>query len=169
MATRTRNVIIAALVAAFFVAAHSARAEENALDRFLGRWDVRVKTLRPKVSEVTYTETYEWVLDRQFLRGMTGRKSDGTEDVIYATYDPLVKGYPFWIFSSSGTYVYLAPATWDARKRTMEWTNPPNSDISWSGRLIFTDENTRRWTTVVKDWKGAVLLEHEGSAIRRKD
>jgi hypothetical protein len=107
------------------------------------------------------------VLNRQFLRGVTGRKSDGTEDVIYGTYDAKMKGYPFWIFSSSGTYVYLAPATWDASKRTMEWKNPANSDITYSGRLIFPDENTRRWTTVVKDWKGTVLLELEGSAVRR--
>jgi hypothetical protein len=57
--TRTRNVNIAALFAVFCFAAHGARAAENALENFLGRWDVRVKTVRPKVTEVNYTETYE--------------------------------------------------------------------------------------------------------------
>lgn len=131
--TRTRNVNIAALFAVFCFAAHGARADENALDNFLGRWDVRVKRVRPKVSEVTYTETYEWVLNRQFLTGVTGPKSDGTEDVIYGTYDAKMKGYPFWIFSSSGTYVYLAPGTWDAGKRTMEWKNPPTRTSHTAG------------------------------------
>ena len=106
MATDTfvRNVILAALAAAFCLAEPSASADEGALDKFLGRWDVRVKRLQPEKPDVTYTETYEWVLQRKFIRGKTERKSDGTEDVIFAGYDPQTKGYPFWIFSSTGTY-----------------------------------------------------------------
>lgn len=164
-----RNLIIAALSTAFCFIGPTVRADEGGLDGYVGRWDVRVKTLQPVRSEVTSTETYEWVLDGQFIRGQTGRKSDGTQEVIYATYDEQVDGYPFWIFSSSGTYVYLAPGTWDARTRTMEWKNPSGWDISYRSRCIFPDENTRHCTMIMKDWKGTVLSELEWSAFRRSN
>lgn len=171
MATRgsARKALVSALVTAFCLAAPSAHADESVLARFIGRWDVRVKTLQPPKPDVTYIETYEWVLRRKFIRATTERKSDGTEDVVFAGYDPQTKGYPFWIFSSTGTYLYLPPATWDARNRVMAWQNPPQMDISYRGRCAFPDENTRHCTLLMKDWKGKVLLEQETSAIRRKD
>jgi hypothetical protein len=151
------------------LAGPAARAQESALAKFVGRWDVRLKTLQPQKPDLTYIETYEWVLNGQFVRARTERKSDGTEDMIIAGYDPQTKGYPFWIFSSTGTYMYLAPATWDARNQIMEWKNPPQLDISYQGRCIFPDENTRRCTLIMKDWMGKVLLEQESSAVRRND
>lgn len=139
----------------------------NVLDRFRGTWDVTLKTQQPKPSVVTFTETYAWVLERRFLHGDSGRKSDGTQDVVWGTYDEANGGYPFWIFSSTGAWIYLAPGTWDAASRTMTWKNPPNSPVSYLTRCVFPDANTRRWTVLVKDWKGKVLLEQEGSAVRK--
>ena len=147
----------------------AARADSGALDLLVGRWEVRVRTLQPEEAELTYTETYEWVLDHQFLRGRTEQKSDGTEDIVYATYDSQLQGYPFWIFSSSGTYTSLPPATWNARTRTMEWKNPPNSNISYNSRVVFRGDGVRHWTVLVKDWKGTVLLQQDGRAVRRSD
>jgi hypothetical protein len=77
--TLTRYLILAVLFNTLFFTASVAYAEQDGLDRFVGRWDVSVHSLQPEESRVTYTEVYEWVLDRQFLRGQTGRKSDGTE------------------------------------------------------------------------------------------
>jgi hypothetical protein len=167
--TLTRYLIFAVLFNTLFFTASVAYAEQDGLDRFVGRWDVSVHTLQPEESRVTYTEVYEWVLDRQFLRGQTGRKSDGTEDVIYATYDEQAGGYPFWIFSSSGTHVYLPPAIWDARTRILEWKNPGEWDISYRGRCSFPDEDTRQCNMIMKDWKGKVLLDQEWTAVRRDD
>lgn len=144
-----------------------ARADEGVLGRYVGRWEVRLKTLQPKPSDQTYVETYEWTLGRKFVRAKIEQKADGTEDLVVAGYDPKTKGYPFWIFSSTGTFVYLPPATWDARARVMEWKSPPQMDISYSGRCLFPNENTRRCTVLVKDWKGRVLLEQESTAMRR--
>jgi len=171
MATCTvvRSVMVATLTMAFCMNGPLARADDGALEKFLGRWDVRVKTRQPPKPDLTYIETYEWVLRRQFLRATTERKSDGTEDIIIAGYDPQTKGYPFWVFSSTGAYVYLAPGIWDARNRVIEWKNPPQWDISYRGRCIFPDENTRHCTLIMKDWKGKVLLEQESSAVRRSD
>src|SRR5262249_12801749 len=89
------------------LAAAPARAQDNALEKFVGRWDVRVKTLQPEKPDLTYIETYEWMLDRKFVRGRTEGKTDGTEDMVVGGYDAKTNRYPFWIFSSSGTYLDL--------------------------------------------------------------
>ena len=150
-------------------ASTSAHAQDNALEKFVGRWDVRVKTLQPQKTEVTYIEAYEWTLDRKFVKARTEGKSDGTEDMVVGGYDAKTNGYPFWIFSSSGTFMYLAPGSWDARSKTMEWKSPPLFDVAYLGRCTFPDENTRRCTLLLKNWYGKVLLEQETTAIRRND
>lgn len=168
MATRDskRITIIFLFLTLFSLVGPGICAADEVLDLFVGHWNVRVKTLKPVEAETAYTEKYEWVLNGQFLAGRTQNKADGTEDIIYGTYDPKFKGYPFWIFSSSGTYLYLAPGTWDASRRALEWRNPANSDISYRTEVVFTDDKTRRWTVVIKDWKGTVILRQEGVAVR---
>lgn len=161
--------MIAVLAIALSLAGVPARAQDNALENFVGRWDVRVKTLQPPKPELTYIETYEWMLDRKFVRARTEGKSDGTEDLIVAGFDPKANGYSFWIFSSTGTFMYLAPGTWDARSRTMEWKSPALSDVSYRGRCTFTDDNSRHCTLILKNWLGRVLLEQESDAVRRND
>lgn len=143
-------------------------AKLKVLDVFRGTWDVTVRTRLPKPTVVTYTETYGWALDQRFLHGDSGRKSDGTQDLVMATFDQPSGGYPFWIFSSSGAWVYLAPGVWDEAGRTMVWKNPPNVAVTYVTRCMFPDVRSRRCTTLVKDWKGAVLLDQEASAVRRR-
>lgn len=164
-----RDKILFPIALVFTMTVSKVYADYSVLDLYAGRWDVQVRTLQPEQVNVTYSETFEWVLNRKFLVGKTENKSDGTEDISYGTYDEQTKGYPFWIFSSSGTYIYLAPATWDARTRTMEWKNPPNSDIFYHTQVVFPDDKTRHWTVLVKDWKGTVLLHQKGNAVRRND
>jgi Protein of unknown function (DUF1579) len=161
--------MIAALAIGFCLVGLPARAQQDVLEKFVGRWDVRVKTLQPQKPDVTYIETYEWVLGRQFIRARTEQKSDGTEDIIIGGYDAQTKTYPFWVFSSTGTTMFLPSGTWDARGRIMEWKNPPQSDVSYRGRCVLPDESTRRCTLAIKDWVGRVLLEQESSAVRRND
>lgn len=160
--------IIAALFVLLSFLVSEAHCDQSVLDRYVGKWNVRVKTLQPASPDITYTETYEWVLDHKFLHGVTGPKPDGTRDVVYATYDVQAKGYPFWIFSSSGTYLYLPPATWNRRKHVMEWKNPDKLDINYRGVCDFSDKNLRRCAMVMKDWKGTVLLEQTWTATRIK-
>jgi hypothetical protein len=161
--------VIVLVAIAFCLAIPAVGAQDDPLELLVGRWNVRVTTLQPKKSEMSYTETYEWVLDRKFLRGQTEQKTDGTKDISYGTYDANLHGYPFWIFSSTGSYTYLAPATWDARKRTLEFKNPPGADLYYNTVVAFPDERTRRWTLIIKNWKGQVLLQQEGSAVRREN
>lgn len=145
-----------------------ARSDQSVLDRFVGRWRVHVKTIQPEAPDINYTESYAWVLDHKFLQGITDQKPDGTKDIIYATFDANAKGYPWWIFSSSGTYVYLPPATWKSRQKLMEWESPREWDIHYKSQCFFPNENTRNCTMVMKDWKGKVILEQEWTATRIK-
>lgn len=146
-----------------------ARAADNPLDLFLGQWDVRVETTRPEPAVVTYKEQYEWILDGMFLRGETYDKSDGVEDLIVGAYDNNGKGHTFWIFSSTGDFLYLPPGDWNQRKRRFTWKNPQNSDISYRTVVEFPDNRTRRWTVTVRDWAGKILVEQNGFAERRND
>jgi hypothetical protein len=90
-----RSVATTLLAAAVCIWGDALGADDGPLDLLVGRWDVHVKTLQPDKAEMTYRETYEWVLDRKFLRGRTEQKSDGTEDIIIATYDAQQDTYPF--------------------------------------------------------------------------
>lgn len=137
------------------------------LDRFAGTWDVTVTTRRPKPAVVTYTFTYAWVLDHRYLYGDTGIKSDGTQDLVMFTYDQAAGGYPLWIFYSSGPWIYLPPGIWDESNRTMTWKSAPTLTISYVNRCRFQDATTERCTVLVKDWRGAVLLEQDSVALRR--
>jgi hypothetical protein len=148
-------------------AAPAAGAKANVLELLQGTWNVTLTTTKPKPSVVTYTESYEWVLGHQFLRGNSGTKSDGSQDLVMATYDRPSGGYAFWIFSSSSSWIYLPPGFWDEATRTIEWKSSLNPRISYVSRSVFPDDKTRRWTAVVKDWKGTVLLEQTGTAVRR--
>jgi hypothetical protein len=137
------------------------------LDHFVGQWQVTVKTYQPAVTVVTYTEISEWVLDQKYLRMDSGRKSDGTQDVAMLTYDAPFDGYPLWNFSSTGAWIYLAPGSWDETNRTMTWKNPPDSTLTYVTRCIFADERTRHCKSLVRDWKGATVLNQEALAVRR--
>ncbi len=143
-------------------------ARLKVLDVFLGSWDVTVNIRQPTPAVVTYTETYEWALGGHFLRGDSGTKSDGTRDLVIATYDAATDGYPFWIFSSSGAWYYLEAGAWDEGSRSLTWKNPPQMNLWYLTRCVFPDDRTRHCSALVKDWKGTVLLEQETSAVRRR-
>lgn len=143
-------------------------AQLSVLDRLRGTWDVRVTMRAPQPGTVTYSETYEWVLDRQFLRGETTVKSDGTKDLSMTTYDAAAGSYRVWVFNSKGTAIELPPGTWDAKSQSMSWKSGPNADVNFSALWNFPDANTRTWTARLKDWKGQVLLDLEGTCRRRR-
>jgi hypothetical protein len=156
-----------ALALAAYGGAAAVFADEGGLEMFVGHWDVRVQILQPERQVLNYRETYERVLGGKFVRGHTEGKPDGTEDIVFGTYDAKVDGYPFWVFSSSGSYTYLPPGRYDARRRTMDWTNPSEWDVVYRSRCVYADGRTRRCELTIKDWKGKVLLEQEWTATRR--
>lgn len=142
-------------------------AKLEVLDRFRGIWSVTVKSRQPKVPDITYTQTNDWVLGHRFMRGDTGRKSDKSQDVSMITYDAAARGYPLWIFSSSGAALYLAPGSWDEASRTMHWKNPPFVPVIYRLDCDYSDPNKSHCVTLVKTMVGKVLLDQESTAVRR--
>lgn len=144
-----------------------AMADKDVLALYVGHWDIHATTRQPALSKTQYSETYEWTLDGHFIRGQTGRKADGAYDIIFGTYDEKADGYPFWIFSSAGSFTYVSPGKWDAGSRVMTWENPKEWDIAYHSRCHFPDRDNRSCTLLIKDWKGKVLLDLEWRAQRR--
>ena len=141
-------------------------AAENPLGLFVGSWKIQASTLQPEQSKISYTESYRWFLDDQYIRGETSRKPDGNIDIIFATQDLKAGGYPFWIFTSDGSYTYLFPAKWDDKERVMTWKNPSQFDINYRSECRFPNSDFRSCFLIMKDWKGKVIREIKWTATR---
>jgi hypothetical protein len=145
-------------------------AEVNAalqvLDRWRGRWNVTITTTQPAAATAKSTATNSWVLGDRFLQGDSGAKSDGTRDLSMMTFDAVARAYPLWIFTSSGVVFYLPDGKWDEASRTMQWDSPINLTASYRYRCQFPDADTYRCHSLLKDWKGKVLLKLEAVGTR---
>jgi len=147
--------------------------EARIIDKWRGTWDVKAMRKYPQpAGAVTYTETFEWVLDGRFLHSETSRKSDGSKEggksMSMFWYDILTKSYRYVIFDAGGFGIELPPPGWNEATQTMEWTSGMFSPISYTGHATFSDRDTIRWKSLLKDWKGTVVLEIEGTSVRRK-
>lgn len=143
--------------------------ESKIVDKWRGTWDVNAMRRHPQpAAPVTYTETFEWVLDGRFLRSETSRKSDGGKTMSMVWYDVITKSYRYIIFDALGFAVELPPPTWHEATQTMEWSSGLFSPISYTGHATFSDRDTIRWKSLLKDWKGTVVLDLEGTSVRRK-
>ena len=161
-------IVLGGLVVAVTSAAPAAAAPDHAvLKRFAGEWDVTVTVTRPKSLVVRYSETAMLAPGGKLLRSSTSVKPDGTQDWSMMTFDTVSGGYPLWIFSSTGATYYLAPGKWNEGTRTIAWEAPPGSPVSHVTRCSFSDERTKSCQTLVKDWKGGVMLEQSYTATRR--
>jgi hypothetical protein len=139
------------------------------VEKWRGTWDVKATRRYPKpVQTVTYVETYDWVLDRRYLRSETTRKWDGGQTMSMFWFDVLTKTYRVMVFDSSGLAVELPPPTWDESTQTMQSKGGPLTPTSYTGYATFEGPDTIRWKALWKDWKGTVFLDLEGTSIRRK-
>ena len=88
------------------------------LDKWRGTWDVKATRRQPlPVQEVSYSETYEWILDGRFLRSETSRKPDGGKGMSMFWFDKFTKTYRLMLFDASGFGVELPTARVE-RKRS---------------------------------------------------
>jgi len=143
-------------------------AQYQVIDRWRGTWDIKAVNRRQPATEITYSETFEWVLDRCFLRSETSRKSDGGQSVSMVWFDTLTKNYRFVIFDASGGAVELPPPAWDEATQTMEWKSSRLAPFSYAAYVTFKDRDTIQWGSLWKNWNGAVILDLDGVSIRRK-
>jgi hypothetical protein len=147
----------------------SGTPQNRIIAKWRGTWDVKSTRYEPKpVQPVNYVETYEWVLDGRYLRSETSRKSDGGQSMSMFWFDMLAKTYRLVIYDASGLVVELPPPTWTDRTQTMEWKAGLLTPVSYTGYATFKDPDTIQWKSLWKDWKGTVILDLQGTSVRRK-
>lgn len=155
------------------VAAAPLGPESKIVDKWRSTWDVKATQRHPQpAAVVTYTETFEWVLDGRFLRSETSRKSEGDKDsgksMSMVWYDVITKSYRYVIFDAAGFAVEAPPPTWHEGTQTMEWTSSFFAPVSYKGHATFSDRDTIRWKSLLKDWTGTVVFDWQGVSLRRK-
>jgi len=139
------------------------------IDRWRGTWDVKATRLHPTPAQnITYTETFDWVLDGHFLRSETSQRSDGGKTMSMFWFDAITKTYRFVIFDARSFELELPPPTWDERTQTMEWKTGGFAPTFYTAYTTFPDSDTMRWKSLWKDWKGSPILELEGVSTRRR-
>ena len=144
-------------------------AESMVVDKWRGTWEVKATRHQPQPEmEVSYVETYDWVLDGRYLRSETSRKSDGGKSMSMVWFDANTKNYRFVIFDANGLAVELPPPTWSEGTQTMEWRGGMFSPVAYMGYVTFTSPNSIRWKSLLKDWKGTVIVDLEGVSVRRE-
>ena len=96
------------------------------LDRFAGTWDVTATTGVPRLAPVTSSFAWAWVLDRRYLRGESGIKSDGSQELQVLGHD--AGGYRCRS-SSRRPRGELPRGEWNEATATMAWKNAPSDPI----------------------------------------
>jgi hypothetical protein len=118
--------------------ANARSPQERIIDKWRGTWEVRALRRAPKPEqEITYEETFEWVLDGRFLRSETARKSDGSRSMVMFWFNVPTKTYRWVYFDTAGYAVELPPPTWNEARQTMEWESGTFSPTSYSARATF--------------------------------
>jgi hypothetical protein len=143
--------------------------EMGVVAKWRGTWDVKSTRRHPQpTQEVIYVETFDWILDGRYLRSETSRKNDGGKSMSIFWFDMFTKSYRWVIFDASGLAVELPPPKWNESDQTMEWKGGILAPTSYTGYATFKDPNTIQWKSLLKDWRGTVILEVEGTSTRRK-
>jgi len=162
------SLVVATGPADVALAAPDASRGDAVLERFAGDWEVQVTATKPVKVFSRYFESAVLAPGGKLLRTSTSVKPDGTQDWSMMMYDAPSGGYPLWTFTSAGALHYLAPGRWNAETRSIVWKAPPGAPVSHKTTCTFSDERTRNCQTLVKNWKGGVLLDQSYTAIRRE-
>ena len=147
-------------------AAAAQAARLAVLERFAGTWDVTATTRLPKPAVAKSSFVWAWVLDHHFLRGESGIKSDGSQELQVFGHD--AGGYSLWIFYSSGVSVTLPRGEWNESTATMAWKNAPTDPVLYTSRCSFEGAATMLCSTQVKNLSGKLMIDVESVAVRRK-
>lgn len=137
------------------------------IEKWHGTWKVSAHRRKPlPEANITYLETYDWVLNGRFLRSRTSERSEGSDNISMIWFDVFTQNYRFMIFDALGYALELPPPQWDEASQTMTWRSGFFAPVSYTGQVRFTDADTIHWTSHLKDWKGTVVLDLEGTSTR---
>jgi hypothetical protein len=142
--------------------------ELKVLERLVGTWNSesvsRVAVWTPVEARAKGVLTREWVLDGRFVQEKS-KQSDGDAIVMFS-FDAEKKVYRWWLFNSHG-HSMETQGQWDETTHTFMFTSDVGG-LKNSSTIRFIDEDTHKWTAVVKDAQGKVFYDGEGKCTRRK-
>jgi hypothetical protein len=110
--------------------------------------------------------TRKWVLDGRFLQD-TSASSDGSEGFSLLTYDPQMKAYRSWWFSSEG-HTSKSTGAWDASSETISFNANLGDGLTSRGSVHFIDNDRHDWKVIVNDGDGKLYFHGEWKVTRRK-
>ena len=136
----------------------------------LGNWQstviVHKAKWNPKETRGTITSSVVPVLGGCFTL-QRADKSDGGTFFNLTTYDAQRKCYRMWYFDSQGN-AGESTGKWDARTKTSTWLSDKGNGVTSVLKAQYLDDNTRKFSFVVKDAAGEIGAHIEGKSTRVK-
>lgn len=150
-------------------------AESKVLERLVGSWDttdvLKVAEWTPAEVRKTSKVTRKWVLNGRLLQD-TSVGSDGAESISLFAYDPQMKAYRSWWFSSEG-WTNKGTGKWDDATQTLsfklELEKGLGEGLVAEGSMHFIDKDRHVWKSNVKDGAGKLYFDGEWTVTRRKE
>tara|TARA_B100001013_G_scaffold195608_1_gene118250 strand:+ start:340 stop:873 length:534 start_codon:yes stop_codon:yes gene_type:complete len=132
----------------------------NILDQCTGNWEITVM-LKPsllisKQKQYTQTKTVKWIVNGHFQQ-----TTNSDESRVITHYDKDSKAYHLYSFASSDGKFSFWKGKWNKKLKTMTWVIQAGGYIEGSLVEIFEDVDTIKTTMLLKDARGAVLLNVE--------
>lgn len=145
-------------------------AEMKVLYRHLGNWKTTSTAAKapgdPKAVSLTGTSSVVRALGGRFTLNKS-ETSDGSTSLAMATYDVQWKCYRMWWFNSEGA-VAESQGRWDAKTKTMTWHSEGDNGVASVGKVRYLDDNTVKWSWLIKDAQGEIGHHSEGKGTRVK-
>jgi len=144
------------------------------LEDMIGIWDEvmmnKATEWTPKAEKSTTITKRTWSLGGMFIRGEGSWQPAKTDFLHLMSYDPLVKVYRTWYFDASGNMPRVEMiGTWDAKSKTLTHTGTDKAGNKTISTTTIVDKDHTRWTMIVTDPDGKVVLDFTGKCTRRKE
>ncbi len=172
------SVILVAALAMVAVAAEDAAkdkpgqgwAERKVLDLLVGDWKSTSTAAKApgdaKTVALTGTSSVVRALGGHFTLNKS-ETSDGSTSLTLATYDVQWKCYRMWWFNS-GRAMAESQGRWDAKTKTLTWHSEGDNGVASVGKSRYVDDNTVKWSRLIKDPQGEISFREEGKDTRVK-
>ncbi|MDP6543379.1 MAG: DUF1579 family protein [Phycisphaerae bacterium] len=144
--------------------------EQKVLDLSVGDWKGTATVVKapgnPKAVSLTGTQSVLRVLGGRFIQE-NGKASDGGAFLDLRTYDVRRKCYRMWFFHSQGSMTKYT-GKWNAKTKTMTWLSDQGNGGTSGFKVQYPDDNTVKWSLVVKDPDGKAVFRMKGKNTRVK-
>ena len=148
--------------------------ELQELQPHVGQWDVHC-TMRPCVLHPNgfteeRTETGDWILGGQFLRGRSYRANGNLGALYLMTWQPHEKSHRVWHFELDGS-IGQWRVRWNEQERTFDWQalDTPPDWIGTLGSVRLVNDDTSVMTIKIEGQQGRVMMDYEQRRERVKD